>query len=81
MNKIIQNIKLAVIDRFTTDTAELIGKFRKLEARIEASIAKDTRKLMQLRQIELSVAAARKAKDASVNAAYKMLHNVSELTR
>jgi hypothetical protein len=67
-------------DKFTTDTAELITKLNKLEAQIEAAIAKDTRKAQQLTIAAQQLNAALRSTDANLNAAYKMLHNVASLT-
>lgn len=73
-------LKLAIIDRFTTDTAELIAKLAKLEAKIEQAIAKDEKKLAQLDDMARSIAAAKDLKNTQVDRAYKLLHNVTSFT-
>lgn len=77
----IAEAKAWVIDKFTTDTAELITELSKLEAKIERSIAKDLKKAEKLSEAAKALNEALLQKDRNLNAAYKLLHNVTELTK
>lgn len=81
MPQFILNAISFVEDKFTTDTAELIAHLSKLEAKIEAAIAKDTHKAQGLALQAMQLNSALRSTDANLNAAYKMLHNVSGLTK
>lgn len=81
MTAFFQRLRLRIIDRFTTDTSELIEKLFKLEAKIEKAIEKDRRKGAMLVEQAALVNQALRNNDRNLNAAYKLLNNVSELTR
>lgn len=84
MNKItalLAAIKAALMDRITADTAILISQLAKLEAKVEKAIAKDLRKLKELTAAEKAIASAKQVTNKNVDAAYKLLHNVTSLTR
>ena len=76
-NSKIMRLKL----RFTQTTAQVVGSIVKLEAKLEAAINKDMIRLNELADLRNLVEAARNKTDNDVNAAYKLLHNVSVLTR
>lgn len=75
----LNRIKLFFIDKFTTDTGELISQLGKLEAKIERAINKDLRKGAQLVASAAALNAAIKQNDTNLNTAYRLLHNVNKL--
>jgi hypothetical protein len=78
---IIETVIAAIKDKLTTDTAELLVKLSKLEKQIEKAIAKDLRHLSTLKNAEFAIQAQIKGKNRNVDVAYKLLNNVSGLTK
>ena len=70
-----------IANRLTPNTAQVVASVIKLETKLEAAIAKDLVRLGELADLSKLVTAARDKTDSDVNAAYKLLHNVSSLTR
>jgi transcription termination factor NusB len=74
-------IKRTITDRITPNVAGLLTKIAKIEATIENAIDRDVRKLAVVQQAITDLTALRKAVDADVNAAYKLLHNIGGLVK
>lgn len=81
MNTFFSRLKQRIIDRFTPNAAGLIATVTKMEAKIERTIDKDTRALASLEASRRAIVSTAAVVDADLNAAYKLLHNVSQLTR
>lgn len=74
---LIEDIK----DAFTKDAAGLIASIKKIEAGIERTIDKESRRLEGLRTAADQLNAAIKSANTEVDTAYKLLHKVSELVK
>jgi hypothetical protein len=74
-------LKFALVDMFTPSLTTIASLFSKMERAIERSIDKQSRRLEQLALAENSIRQARIAADKELNSAYKLLNNVSGLTK
>ena len=78
MIEYLNTLKQSIVDRFTTDTSELIAQLYKLEAKIEKAIAKDMRKGEQMVKAAQALNDALVRNDRNLNVAYKLLNNVNK---
>jgi hypothetical protein len=76
----IAKIKLAIMAFFFPTLSSLLETIRSVEASIERLIDAEIDNLQQLDATRKAVAEGLKKANADVDAAYKLLHNVSRMT-
>lgn len=86
MKNIIAFVRLYIlaplVDRFLTQSVgSLIAQIKKIEAKIEASIAKGERDLAATAAAEAALSQRKADQNTQIDAAYKLLHSVTEMTR
>lgn len=70
-----------LVTTIVNDTSSVLAEFKKLEAKIEGAIQNDMAKLGHLTNLSAAIEAAKRDTNAGIDAAYKLLHSVTELTK
>jgi hypothetical protein len=81
MNTYLARLVALVRNKLTPSANTLIANFRKMEAKIEATIAKETARLDGLYRAEIAIKNAKMTANAELDAVYKLLHNLTGLTK
>lgn len=77
INVLIQRLR----DALTPSVGSIVSSISKLEAKLEASIKKELTKLQGLRQLQINVNNQIEVRNRDLDAAYRLLHNVSKVTK
>jgi hypothetical protein len=81
IKNIVASIKQWFADRFTPSVHTLVGALVKIENALEKAISKETRALEGLHVTRITIAEAIDTKNKVLDKSYKLLNNVSNLTK